>query len=138
MTSFPTSSPESRLAPVWQQRFAFFDQFGLPNNAPEARAAFQKLRLVDKMRLNSNVLAFIFGPFYFFAKGMWRKGLTLLLVGLALGLVIAVAGWSYGVLRFVSIGMSVVSMMTANYAYYLHVRRGSTSWNPYEGFGRPR
>ena len=40
--------------------------------------------------------------------------------------------------RAESIAMSLMYSMTANYAYFLHVTRGSTSWNPFEGFGRSK
>ena len=36
------------------------------------------------------------------------------------------------------LGMAVpaLALTTANYAYYLHVTKGSRSWNPFEGLGR--
>lgn len=136
MSINPPSGPESELAPVWQSRFAFFDRYGLPNGTAEARSALSALPFGQRLRINANVLAFLFGPFYFFVKGMWRKGLTLLGVGFAAATVLSSIGVSDSIVRAVGFGVSAAAMLTANFAYYLQVRRGSTSWNPFEGFGR--
>ena len=114
----PRSNPP-RLAPVWQERFEFFDRYGQPNATPQARAAMRGRGFVGQLRLNSNVMAFLFGPVYFFVKGMWRKGLTILIAGVALLTVLGTLGLPFGVLQAVTFGVSAVAMMTANYAYYL-------------------
>lgn len=127
------------LTPVWQRRFAFFDAYGLPGSTAESREAFRQLSFWEKGRINTNVLAFLFSPFYFFVKGMWRKGLTLVLIAAALALV-------FGFLLEVppavetgaSLAMPALAMTTANYAYYLHLVKHSQSWNPFEGFGKRR
>ena len=123
------------MAPVWQRRFAFFDQYGVPNSTPQARAAYRALGFGEKLRLNSNFLALLFGPLYFIAKGMWRKGVTFLIAGLAAMAVLTVLNVPDSFVRPVGFAFSALAMTTANYAYYLHVRRGSTSWNPFEGLG---
>lgn len=136
MSFHPTSGPESGLAPVWQSRFAFFDRYGLPNGTEEARSVTRALPLGQRLQINANFLAFLFGAFYFFVKGMWRKGLTLLMVGVAAIVTLTAAGVPDSIVRSVGFGVSAAAMFTANYAYYLQVRRGSTSWNPFEGFSR--
>lgn len=88
------------------------------------------------MRINANGPAFLFGPFYFMAKGMWRKGVTLLVAALALGTGSMVLHVSNSLSHGIATGFGIMMMMTANYAYYLHVSRNSRSWNPMEGFGR--
>ena len=120
----------------WQERFAFFSTYGLPSSSPEAREAYKQLSFGSRLRINSNIWAFLFAPVYFFVKGMWRKGLTLLAAALVLG---AVLVWldvpdSWG--HATGIGFAGLQMTIANYAYYLHVVKGSRSWNPLEGFGR--
>ena len=132
----PVSGPQ--LAPVWQNRFAFFSQYGLPTSTPQGREAFKALSFWERFRLNSNFLAFLFGPFYFMVKGMWRKGVALLVAALVVGTLISVLGLPSGVMRFTSLAFALAASMTANYAYFLHVTRGSTSWNPFEGFGSAR
>ncbi len=134
MTSHP--DPAVHLAPVWQERFAFFDRYGLPNASPQGRAAYRAMEILPRLRLNSNVLALLFGPLYFFVKGMWRKGLTLLGVGFVAINALLALGVSPGLVQALGFAVSAAAMLTANYAYYLQVRHGSTSWNPFEGFGR--
>ncbi len=134
MTSHPDS--DRQLAPIWQTRFAFFDRYGLPNATPQGRAAFRAMDFLPRLRLNSNLLAFLFGPLYFFAKGIWRKGLTLLVVGFAAISLLTRLGVAPGLVQALGFGVAAAAMLTANYAYYLQLRRGSTSWNPFEGFGR--
>ena len=129
-------NPDVALSSSWRKRFDFFDTYGLPNSSPEAKAAFKALSFGARMQIGSNFLAFLFGPLYFFVKGMWRKGLTLLglfgAVGVVMALVNAPDNWA----RAASIGVAAVAMNAANYAYYLHVTRGSRSWNLFEGFSR--
>jgi Protein of unknown function (DUF2628) len=131
-------TPSVSLSPSWQKRFDFFHAYGLPNTTPEAKAAYRALSFGARLRIGSNFLAFFFGPIYFFVKGMWRKGLTLLGITLAVSVVLYVLNVPDGLARGVGIGVAAIGMSTANYAYYLHVVRRSQSWNLFEGFGRKR
>lgn len=124
------------FAAIWWKRFDFFDAYGPQTSTPEARHAFRAMPAFERFRIGSNVLAFTFGALYFFAKGMWRKGLTLVVVGAALQVAAAVLDAPQLLQTAVGYGMSAIAMSTANYAYYLHVTTGSTSWNPFEGLGR--
>jgi hypothetical protein len=126
------------LSPAWQKRFEFFDRYGLPSSTPESKAAYRSLSFGTKMRVGSNFLAFVFGPIYFVVKGMWRKGLTLFGIALALSVVLFVFDAPDSFTRVSGFAVASLAMSTANYAYYLHVTRGSESWNPFEGFGRKR
>ncbi|GAS90228.1 uncharacterized protein RMCB_4324 [Mycolicibacterium brisbanense] len=131
-------TPSMTLSPAWQRRFDFFNVYGLPNSSPESKAAYRSLPFGTKFRIGSNFPAFFFGPIYFFVKGMWRKGLTLFGLAMALSVVLVVLDVPDSVGRAAGIAVASVAMSTANYAYYLHVTRGSQSWNLFEGFGRKR
>lgn len=126
------------MSPSWQKRFDFFNAYGLPNSTPESRAAYRALSFMDRLKLTSNILAFLFGPIYFFVKGMWRKGLTLLGIFFAVEVVLVVLDVPDSLVRGIGFGLAAIAMTTANYAYYLHVVRGSQSWNLFEGHGRQR
>lgn len=129
----------SDLPVVWQQRFAFFDAYGPPNSSPQAREAFRRLSFWDKQRLNVNIWAFLFSFLYFFVKGMWRKGLVLAAMAVAVGVLVEfVLHLSESSAVGASFAVPALAMTTANYAYYLHRVQRSTSWNPFEGFGRRR
>jgi hypothetical protein len=45
---------------------------------------------------------------------------------------------SDSLIRAIGFGLAAIAMTTANYAYYLHVVRGSQSWNLFEGLGKQR
>ncbi|TLH66217.1 hypothetical protein C1S80_07845 [Mycolicibacterium aubagnense] len=126
------------MSPSWQRRFDFFNAYGLPNSSPESKAAYQAMSFMDRLKLTSNILAFLFGPIYFFVKGMWRKGLTLLGIFFAVEVVLVVLDVPDSLVRGIGFGLAAIAMTTANYAYYLHVVRGSQSWNLFEGYGRLR
>ncbi|WP_449468123.1 DUF2628 domain-containing protein [Stenotrophomonas humi] len=52
----------------WKSKFGLIDKAGgpdLPN--------FRNLPFGERFGLNFNILAFIFGPFYCPAKGLWRQ-----------------------------------------------------------------
>jgi hypothetical protein len=70
-----------------------------------------------------------------FVKGMWRKGITLLVLDLVVGVVVTELNVGLSVSNAVGIGLALLAGMTANYSYYLHVTQHSTSWNPFEGSG---
>ena len=69
---------------------------------------------------------------------MWRKGLALLVVEFTVLFVLGILGFSEIWLRAIGLGFSAIAATTANYAYFLHVTRASTSWTPFEGFGLRR
>jgi hypothetical protein len=124
------------LSPRWQERFDFFAEYGPPNATPESKAAIRALPWTQRTALTSNFLAFLFSPFYFYVKGMWRKGTTLVGIGLALGVVATFLPIPDMVARALGMAVPALAMTAANYAYFLHVTKGSTSWNPFEGLGR--
>ncbi len=120
----------------WHSRFAFFAQYGLPASSPAAAAAFKQLPFGRRFRLSFNGPAFFFGPIYYAIKGPWRKGLSLLAIAVAISLVIAAIETAFDVAlpaSAFSVVIGLLYMMCANWAYFLHVTRGSTSWNPFEG-----
>jgi hypothetical protein len=121
---------------AWQQRFAFFEKYGLPGSSSQAQAAFKALSFGQKIRVSLNPLAFFFSPVYYFVKGMWRKGLVLLAEAIVIGVLVAFNGPD-DILSWALVFLYAAALMpTANYAYFLHVAKGSRSFNPYEGFSR--
>jgi|SRR5881628_2320383 len=123
-------------SPVWEQRFDFFDTYGPQSSSPQARRAFRALPALERFRIGSNIVAFVFGALYFFAKGMWRKGLTMVMVTVAVQVVAGLLDAPGQLQYLLGYAVSGGAMTTANYAYYLHGTEGSTSWNPCQGLGR--
>lgn len=129
--AYPADVPER-----WRSRFDFFSRYGQPASSPESTAAFKQLSFGQRFRLGFNGPAFFFGPIYYAIKGPWRKGLSLLGIAVAISLLIGVIEIAFD-FTFPSASFSVVIGLlyssVANWAYFLHVTRGSTSWNPFEG-----
>lgn len=130
------------VKPRWRKRFEFFDVHGAPAGA-EYRAAVRTLPFGQRMFWNFNVLAFLFGPIYYLALGMWRKALTMLAVSIAVLTLLAAVDFAIRngslpdfVWRAVPFGLAGMYAASADYAYYLHVVRQSPSWNPFEGIFR--
>ncbi|AMW20946.1 DUF2628 domain-containing protein [Mycobacteroides chelonae] len=121
---------------IWQWRFDFYDQYGRLGSTPESDAAYKALPFGARVMLGCNILAFFFGPIYFFVKGMWRKGFTVLLITLAIGTVLFAVDASEAMYQAASAGLGAVLMMTANFSYYLDQIKASRSWNPFEGMKR--
>ncbi|MCV7192378.1 DUF2628 domain-containing protein [Mycolicibacterium brumae] len=114
---------------MWQARFKFYDKFGHPASQ-NARAAAQQLDFWSRFLMRFNLWALLFSPIYFFIKGMWRKGLTLLALNIAAALGLSAAGWPN---QWANLVAGAIGLVTANWAYYLHVTQRSVSWNPFEG-----
>ncbi len=133
----PTPGPAGAQVPEqWRSRFEFFSRYGHPASTPAAQAAFKQLSFGQRMRLGANGPAFFFGPIYFAIKGPWRKGLSLFGFSFVLAVVISVIeialNFSFPSAAY-GAAIGVLYSSTANWAYFLHVTRGSTSWNPFEG-----
>jgi len=139
MESTPqTEVRSSNLKPKWQERFAFFDQHGGPRTET-FKAAFRALPFRKKLLINCNVIAFFFGPIYWFVLGMWKKNLVMLGIIMSIGLLEGVYEAATGnmVPRAVDQGLSTafafLYAVLTNYAYYLKQNKGNQGWNPFEG-----
>lgn len=77
--SFQKTVDRSVLSKKWQTRFVLIDKAGGPG-----WPNFRTLTLLERIKMSGNFLAFLFGPFYYFAKGMWLRGFTLLFFGIAI------------------------------------------------------
>lgn len=121
-----------QLKPKWQFIFGFFDKNGLPNEKrPAYKANYRKLTYWQKIKVSTNIFAFLFTFFYFLYLGMWRKAITLF----ALSLIVAAIAANYlpntNYLPLILLGS--LASATANIAYYLHQKKNSKSFNIFEG-----
>jgi hypothetical protein len=128
---YPTET--TTLSPIWQTRFDFFRRYGSGQaGSKESRQALRAMGFWKGSRITNNFLAFLFGPFYFAIKGIWRQALTFVLMWAAAALVLTLLGASDRVFRFAGFGFCYLEMISANYAYFRHVN-GERSWNPFAG-----
>lgn len=127
------------VSPKWQERFAFFDQYGAPKS-PDFKLGFKQLPARKRILINLNFIAFFFGPIYFFVLGLWKKNLAIIAIivalSFALALIFTLLGYEQAPKAFdtgVNVAFALMYGLSANYAYYLKQVKGSQGWNPFEG-----
>ena len=78
-----------------------------------------------------NILGFLFGPFYYLAKGMWRKALAMGVVAIGvtwlLQIAVAMAGME-GIARALGFGAAALFAMRANLDYYKKMVLDDNGW----------
>lgn len=138
MDTLEQAKPRSKYSEKWQQRFAFFDLHGAPNS-PAYKPALAELPFNQKLKINMNVIAFFFGPIYWFVLGLWKKNLTLIaliiVISTVVDLIIEWTGFPYQKqIDFgVGFGFNVIYGVATNYAYYLKEIKGEQGWSPFKG-----
>lgn len=118
------------LSATWQERFAFFDTYGAPESLA-GRASIRQLSFADKFKINFNPLAFLFGPFYFMALGLWKRVVGVIVFFVLVLLVDAIIPLPGKVLNAVGFGMAALYAYRANYAFYRKRREGRDTFNPF-------
>jgi hypothetical protein len=117
-------SGDAALEAAWERRFALIDKAGGPK-LPK----LWSLPAGEVWAIKANLWAFVFGVFYYAAKGMWKKGLSLL--GLASAIVFggAVVLEAMGVSSdFLLLIGPAIFMGQANVSYYRRVKTGLNGW----------
>ena len=118
------SDPISRLdvSESWKRKFRLIDKAGGPD-----LPAFRDLAFGERFGLNFNILAFIFGPFYYLIKGLWRQAILYLLCAFALVVLLEMMGLGK-FSRAIGYGFAAVYAMRANTSYYKKVVLGEVPW----------
>jgi len=78
-----------------------------------------------------NILAFLFGPLYYVAKGMWRKGISLFIVCIAVVIAIDffLVAIGFGQMsKALGYGVAAVYAVRANVDYYKKMVLGDNGW----------
>lgn len=115
-----------QVSTSWKQRFRLIEKAGgakQPN--------LKGLSTGERFKIGFNVLAFLFGPFYYLAKGMWKKALALfgacVVAMVALGVVLDLVGLSR-VADALGYGAAAVFAVRANIDYYKRMVLGDSGW----------
>ncbi|WP_350997934.1 DUF2628 domain-containing protein [Shewanella sp. TB7-MNA-CIBAN-0143] len=134
----PTVKSYDDLSKGWQKVFAEFDLrqadklgYFASAKSPAHTSRPKKEQIKGQNVVNMNALAFVFGSGYYFAKGMWKKGIYLFLMLMLLNLIIlAVASLitDKNLSKLPFIINSLVFGLTANYDYYRYYKLGETTW----------
>lgn len=106
----------------WKARFRAIERAGGPK-LPQ----FKQLPVAERRLAQLNWLAFLLGPFYFLAKGLWRQAVVYLGMAVACVLLFEALGWDK-VANAVGYGFAAVYMLRANVSYYQRVVLGAPPW----------
>lgn len=124
-----SASPETPAYDVsagWKEKFALIDQAGGPR-LPQIRA----LPFWKRSKVTFNAWGFLFGPFYYLAKGMPRKAATLTLITFLLILVVlfvATALHSSFLMTTTKFIGSVIFATRANVDFYKKIVLNNHQW----------
>ena len=130
----PTSDAE--LSHAWQRRFAFFREHGSPLMTDGAKA-LQRLPFWTASSIRLNIWGFLFGPIYFFALGLWRRGLSMFGVAAVISIV-AKHLFGQDALTLAGPAEGALFALSVNYAYFIKCTQGRDEWNPLADlFDRP-
>lgn len=124
----PSDIDSLNISERWKARFRLMFKAGAPGFANLKNLPPDERR---RASFGFNVLAFLFGPLYYVAKGMWRKGLALFVAcfaaTLVVELVLAVLGFQrFG--KFLTYGIAAVFAVRANIDYYKKMVLGDNGW----------
>ena len=111
----------------WKARFRAIRDAGGPK-LPDLKSLPPRER---RRAFGFNILAFLFGPFYYLAKGMWRRGAMLFLAVFAALLIVQIVLDALGYGRFgkyLSIASGVVFAIRANIDYYKKMVLRDNGW----------
>ena len=117
---------EADISALWRIRFDLVEKAGGPT-----RPLLKQMPFGERFRLLFNIWALLFGAFYYLAKGMWRKAIAMVLVGLCASLLIDLVLPDSGstVFRFVlNYSMAAWFSIQANVSYYKKVVLGDNGW----------
>lgn len=114
------------VSDAWKARFHLLEKAG--------GVKLQKLKDLstgERMKIMFNILAFLFGPLYYVAKGMWKKGLVLLGICVLILLVLDIVFQLLGLVELgnaVGYGVGAVFAVRANIDYYKKTVLGDNGW----------
>jgi len=115
------------VSDTWKRRFQAIAKAGGPS-LPQFKSMSRAER---RQAMAFNILAFLFGPLYYLAKGMWRRALSYTALALAAVMLIdlLLEALGYGQFtRFLSYGVAGVFAMRANLDFYKLKVQGDNGW----------
>lgn len=124
--TLPSNIASLQVPSAWKAKFYLIERAGgvkLPK--------FRELKVGERLKVNFNILAFLFGPIYYAVKGMWKKGLTLFLASslVVIGLAIVCELLGFGALgNALGYGVAALFATRANIDYYKKVVLHENGW----------
>lgn len=112
----------------WKRKFVLIDKAGGPS-----LKKIKGLTFGERLKIpGSNIWGFFFGPFYYLAKGMWKKALTYFLITvvvvIALEIVLLSMGVSESKLKIVNVLSFALYAIRGNIDYYKKMVLNDNGW----------
>jgi hypothetical protein len=115
-----TESSQNDISDSWKNKFRLIDKAGGPNFSK-----FKDLEFRERLYISFNIWAFLFGVFYYAAKGMWKKGLTLLVISI---IIFTIIDMLFGIGNYFGMGVAAIFGSRANIDYYKKIIHGDDEW----------
>ncbi|KRG43511.1 hypothetical protein ARC78_00770 [Stenotrophomonas pictorum JCM 9942] len=113
---------QADVSDTWKRRFRTIEAAGGPK-----LPRFKELPFGERAGIQFNILAFLFGPFYFLAKGLWRQALAYVIIAITCVLVMELIGLG----KFANgVGYVFAALYAtrANISYYQRVIQQQALW----------
>lgn len=119
----PSNDTES-ISDSWKVKFKLLEKAGgvkLPN--------VRNLSFGERMKVVFNVWGFLFGPFYYLAKGMWKKAIPLCGISFLIIVVLEALCQAMGISdRITNFVAGAIFATRANIDFYKKVKLGDNGW----------
>jgi hypothetical protein len=115
-----------KVSERWRMKFRIIEKAGGPK-LPK----FKSVPYNERKSIGFNGLGFLFGPFYYLAKGMWRKAITYFGGGVALVIVLSIVMDMFGfkdVEKYLGYGIAAAFAVRANIDYYTKMVLDDDGW----------
>lgn len=129
------SSSTPSVSDAWKTKFDILQKVGADEQfiyKAMSTTEYKRLSFREKNKISFNILAGLFGPFYYFSKTMWAKGAVILgatwILAALLTLVEAVIGVALPAVVY-WIPSAVICTQLANYDYFRKVLHGEKMWS---------
>lgn len=120
----PELDPIHRLdvSDAWKRKFRLIESAGGPD-----LEALRDLEFRDRFSISFNLLAFVFGPIYFLAKGLWRQASLYVAIAFVLFFILELLGLG-GFSQGIGYGFAAMCAGRANVSYYKKVVLQEAPW----------
>lgn len=121
----PPQPPAQNIPESWRTKFALMEKAGgvkMPR--------IKELSFSERMKLLSNVWAFLFGPIYYLIKGLWKKAIVYFAISIVLFVVLDRVFAAMGMRdsAFLNFIGPAIFAARANIDYYKKVVLGEDDW----------
>lgn len=133
-------SNQQNVSEAWKIKFKLLEKIGAGESffyQAMATPEFRALSFWEKYKLGFNILAFLFGPFYYLVKGMRLKGFVILGAGCLLNAAFALVEIAVGLslpISFYYLPVGVICAQLANYDFFKHVKHNEKMWGGVPNF----